>query len=162
MFRYTFSMILLSLASVGLHAKEPIPPSAITKSLAAPPSAPSDIYKSVLRIEVATQVPDYETPWNSGRFSGGIGTGFLIGKNKILTNAHVVSNSRRILITVYGSPKKYPAKVEYIAHDCDLALLSVEDPSDLNPSLSLTSAMSQSWNLKSVSSVILSVASACL
>lgn len=91
---------------------------------------PSDVYQSVLRIEVATQVPDYETPWNSGRFSGGIGTGFLIGKNKILTNAHVVSNARRILITIYGSPKKYPATVEFIAHDCDLALLSVEDFSD--------------------------------
>jgi S1-C subfamily serine protease len=95
------------------------------------PSAPSTVYKSVLRVEVATQVPDYETPWNSGRFGGGIGTGFLIGKNKILTNAHVVSNARRVLITVYGSPKKYPAKVDFIAHDCDLALLSLEDFKDL-------------------------------
>ncbi len=90
----------------------------------------SDIYRSVLRIEVATQNPDYETPWNSGRFSGGIGTGFLIGKNRILTNAHVVSNGRRLLVTVHGSPKKYPAKIDFIAHDCDLALLSVEDFSD--------------------------------
>ncbi len=92
--------------------------------------APSDVYRSVLRIEVATQVPDYETPWNSGRFSGGIGTGFIIGKNRILTNAHVVSNGRRLLVTVYGSPTKYPAKVEFIAHDCDLAILSVENFSD--------------------------------
>lgn len=98
--------------------------------VAAQDAAPSDVYRSVLRIEVATQVPDYETPWNSGRFSGGIGTGFIIGKNKILTNAHVVSNGRRLLVTVYGSPTKYPAKVEYIAHDCDLALLSVEDFKD--------------------------------
>jgi len=95
-------------------------------------SAPSDIYRSVLRIEVATQVPDYETPWNSGRFSGGIGTGFIIGKNRILTNAHVVSNAHRILITVHGSPAKYPAKVVHIAHDCDLALLEVEDFSDFS------------------------------
>jgi S1-C subfamily serine protease len=93
-------------------------------------TAPSDVYHSVLRIEVATQVPDYETPWNSGRFSGGIGTGFIIGKNRILTNAHVVSNSRRVLITVHGSPTKYPAKVDYIAHDCDLAMLSVENFKD--------------------------------
>jgi S1-C subfamily serine protease len=91
---------------------------------------PSSVYRSVVRIEVATQVPDYATPWNAGRFGGGIGTGFLIGKNKILTNAHVVSNARRVLITVHGSPEKYPAKVEHIAHDCDLALLSVEDFSD--------------------------------
>ncbi len=93
-------------------------------------NAPSDVYRSVLRIEAATQVPDYETPWNSGRFGGGIGTGFIIGKNQILTNAHVISNARRLLITVHGSPVKYPAKVEHIAHDCDLALLSVEDFSD--------------------------------
>ncbi|MBC7980142.1 MAG: trypsin-like peptidase domain-containing protein, partial [Armatimonadetes bacterium] len=90
----------------------------------------STLYRSVLRIEVATQIPDYETPWNSGRFSGGIGTGFLIGKNQILTNAHVVSNQQRILVTVHGSPEKYPAKVEFIGHDCDLALLSLEDFSD--------------------------------
>ena len=90
----------------------------------------SKLYRSVLRIEVATQTPDYETPWNSGRFGGGIGTGFLIGKNQILTNAHVVSNHQRILVTVHGSPEKYPAKVEFIAHDCDLALLSLEDFSD--------------------------------
>jgi S1-C subfamily serine protease len=90
----------------------------------------SEVYRSVLRIEAATQVPDYETPWNSGRFGGGIGTGFIIGDNKILTNAHVVSNTKRLLITVHGRPEKYPAKVEYIGHDCDLALLSVEDFTD--------------------------------
>jgi S1-C subfamily serine protease len=103
---------------------------AIPTLVAQTPSLPSDVYKSVLRVEVATQTPDYQTPWNSGRFGGGIGTGFLIGKNRILTNAHVVSNGRRVLVTVYGSPKKYPAKVEFIAHDCDLALLSVGDFSD--------------------------------
>ncbi|MGD7653559.1 MAG: trypsin-like peptidase domain-containing protein [Verrucomicrobiales bacterium] len=93
-------------------------------------NAPSDIYRSVLRIEVATQVPDYGTPWNAGNFSGGIGTGFLIGKNRILTNAHVVSNARRLLITVHGSPTKYPARVKHVAHDCDLAMLEVEDFAD--------------------------------
>jgi S1-C subfamily serine protease len=92
--------------------------------------APSDVYRSVLRIEVASQVPDYATPWNAGRFSGGIGTGFIIGKNRILTNAHVVSNGRRILVTVHGSSRKYPARIEHIAHDCDLALLAVDDFSD--------------------------------
>ena len=98
-------------------------------ALAAPP-LPSDVYHSVVLIEVATQTPDYQTPWNAGRFSGASGTGFIIGKNRILTNAHVVSNARRLLITVHGSPVKYPAKVDFIAHDCDLALLSVADFKD--------------------------------
>jgi S1-C subfamily serine protease len=93
-------------------------------------AATEDAYLSVMKIEVATQEPDYETPWNSGRFSGGIGTGFLIGKHRLLTNAHVVSHARRILVTVPGRAKKYPARVEHIAHDCDLALLHVEDHGD--------------------------------
>jgi len=88
---------------------------------------PVTLYDSVVRIEVATQTPDYSTPWNSGRFGGGIGTGFLIGQNRFLTNAHVVSDSRRVLITKRGSSQKHPARVLHIAHDCDLALLEVEN-----------------------------------
>ena len=87
----------------------------------------ADIYRSVVRIEAATQMPNYSTPWNAGRFSGGIGTGFLIGPNQFLTNAHVVSNAKQVLINIYGSPQKHQAKVEFIAHDCDLAILSVQD-----------------------------------
>ncbi|MEM9080925.1 MAG: trypsin-like peptidase domain-containing protein [Verrucomicrobiota bacterium] len=93
--------------------------------------APLDIFNSVLRIETATQNPDYRTPWNAGTFASGRGTGFLIGPNQILTNAHVVANARRILITKRNSARKLPARIEHIAHDCDLALLSVEDPSQL-------------------------------
>ncbi len=84
-------------------------------------------YGSIVRIEAATQVPNYKEPWKAGRFSGGIGTGFLIGPNRFLTNAHVVSNARRLLVTVHGSPRKHPAKIIHIAHDCDLALLEVDD-----------------------------------
>jgi S1-C subfamily serine protease len=85
------------------------------------------IYGSIVRIEAATQVPSYREPWKAGQFSGGIGTGFIIGHNRFLTNAHVVSNARRLLITKHGSPQKHPAKIIHIAHDCDLALLEVDD-----------------------------------
>lgn len=122
--RIALAITLFSFLPASTFAQE-APPVPLT-----PTAAPSEIYRSVVRIEAAVQVPDYTTPWNSGRFGGGIGTGFLIGKNRFLTNAHVVSNARRLLITIHGSPKKYPAKVEHIAHDCDLALLSVDDFSD--------------------------------
>ncbi len=85
------------------------------------------IYSSIVRIEAATQVPDYREPWKAGRFSGGTGTGFLIGPNRFLTNAHVVSNARRLLITMHGSAQKHPARIVHIAHDCDLALLELEN-----------------------------------
>jgi len=128
--------ILLPVFALGLapalaqQAAPAAPPAAAEESAAQSTPDGADIYRSVVRIEVATQVPDYNIPWNSGRFSGGIGTGFIIGKNRFLTNAHVVSNARRVIITIHGSPRKYPASVEYIAHDCDLAVLKVDDFSD--------------------------------
>lgn len=111
-------------ATTLLNAQEPAPaidPTAIEAPL------PGAFYDSVVRIEVNTQVPDYKTPWQAGRFGGGIGTGFLIGENRFLTNAHVVSDARRILVTRRNSSRKHAARVVHIAHDCDLALLELED-----------------------------------
>ncbi|GAA5495264.1 hypothetical protein Rhal01_01439 [Rubritalea halochordaticola] len=120
----TCSALLLTqaISQAQETATKPESPETVAKALQL-----ADIYKSVVRIEVATQVPDYKTPWNAGRFSGGTGTGFLIGKNKFMTNAHVVSDARRVLITMHGSSRKHAARVLHVAHDCDLALLEVED-----------------------------------
>lgn len=85
------------------------------------------LYDSVVKIEIATQSPDYRTPWNSGRFQGGHGSGFIIGPNQILTNAHVISDARRVLVTRRGSSQKHVARVRYVAHDCDLALVELID-----------------------------------
>ena len=45
-----------------------------------------------------------------------------------MTNAHVVSWSKHILVQRYQDPQLYPAKIEFIGHDCDLAVLQVDDP----------------------------------
>ncbi|MDG1855012.1 MAG: trypsin-like peptidase domain-containing protein [Verrucomicrobiales bacterium] len=89
----------------------------------------SSKYEAVVRIENSSLNPDYRSPWNTGRDSGGNGTGWLVGENKFLTNAHVVSNSRIIYIKKVGDAKPYRAKIVHIAHDCDLAMLELEDPS---------------------------------
>ncbi|GHC64715.1 S1C family serine protease [Roseibacillus persicicus] len=118
---------------VGLSplAAQLAPPAETVALVEKKPAQAATLFDSVLRIEVATQNPDYGTPWNAGGFSGGNGTGFLIGPNQILTNAHVVSNARRILVTQRNSARKLPATIQHIAHDCDLALISLDDPAPL-------------------------------
>jgi S1-C subfamily serine protease len=90
---------------------------------------PAELRKSVVRISNAAQIPDYKTPWNPGGLSKGRGSGLIISGQRILTNAHVVSNSRFLTVERDGDPKPYPAKVAHIAHDCDLAVLEVQDAS---------------------------------
>lgn len=87
----------------------------------------SGAWDGVVNIDVSVLFPDYREPWNAGQPSGGSGTGFLIGKNRFLTNAHVVSNATRILIRTSNDPEPHPAKIVHIAHDCDLALVEAED-----------------------------------
>ena len=123
--KVTLLTLLTSFVSVSIStAQQKLTPLAPLAPLS--PQGQS-IYSSIVRIEAATQVPDYREPWKAGRFSGGTGTGFLIGPNRFLTNAHVVSNARRLLITKHGSPQKHPARIVHIAHDCDLALLELDD-----------------------------------
>ena len=55
-------------------------------------------WEGIVNIDVSTLFPDYREPWNAGQPSGGSGTGFLIGKNRFLTNAHVVSDATKIVI----------------------------------------------------------------
>ena len=55
-----------------------------------------DVHKSIVRITTTAQEPDYRVQWNPGNISTGIGAGFVIDGNRILTNAHVVSNGRFI------------------------------------------------------------------
>lgn len=85
-------------------------------------------YTGIVRVENASIVPDFAVPWNAGLPRGGTGTGFLIGKNLILTNAHVVSNSNRVIIKKVGDSEPLLARILHIAHDCDLAVLELEDP----------------------------------
>ncbi len=88
----------------------------------------ADMRRSLVRITTTSQEPDYKVPWNPGSIQRGVGAGFFIGNRRLLTNAHVISNSRFISVEREGDPKKYPARVQHVGHDCDLAVLTVADP----------------------------------
>src|ERR1700736_5310235 len=91
----------------------------VTNAVAQTPK-PVDIRKSLVRISTTSQDPDYKVPWNPGTMSGGVGAGFVIDGNRILTNAHVVSNARFISVQRENDPRQYSGQVKFIAHDCDL------------------------------------------
>src|SRR5246127_5359109 len=94
----------------------------------APPKPNGPIQKSLVRITATSVEPDYRAPWNAGGLQRGVGAGFVISDNRILTNAHVVANSRYLTVERDGDPNKYPATVQFIANDCDLALITVAGP----------------------------------
>lgn len=85
-------------------------------------------YQSIVNVECSALRVDYRTPWNAATPSGGTGTAFLIGPNLFMTNAHVVSDASRIVIKKVGDSTPHRARIKYIAHDCDLALLELEKP----------------------------------
>lgn len=86
-----------------------------------------EAFGAVVRVENQVLEPNYKTPWNAGDTGSGVGTGFVVGPNRILTNAHVVSNSRLLYVTKIDDPTPHEAKILFIAHDCDLALLALRD-----------------------------------
>ena len=84
------------------------------------------IKDSVVKIFTVSSNPDFRQPWTS-RIGNSIGSGCIIEGKRILTNAHVVTNATFIEVLKNGDTKKYQAHVLSICHDCDLALLEVED-----------------------------------
>lgn len=90
---------------------------------------PINIRGSLARISNTSQAANYRIPWLPGPTGGGSGTGWVVSKDRLLTNAHVVSNARYLTVEKENDPKKYIAEVEHIAHDCDLALLKLKDAS---------------------------------
>ena len=87
---------------------------------------------SVFRITNFQQRPDWKSPWKMKSTNKGQGSGFLIEDGFILTNAHVVSDSRMLLVNKLSSPNPFLADVVAVAHDSDLALLKVRDSNFYN------------------------------
>src|SRR3989338_8802969 len=81
---------------------------------------------AVVKVFVTTNDVDYYRPWQSKGSQSSTGSGAVISGNRILTNAHVVSQNTFIQVRKESDPQKYTARVEAIGHDCDLALLKVD------------------------------------
>ncbi|TDU66502.1 S1-C subfamily serine protease [Prosthecobacter fusiformis] len=131
--------ISAALAFTAAASAQELVPDTVPAASPPPIEAPLiDEWEGIVNIEVSVLVPDYREPWNSGQPSGGSGTGFLIGKNRFLTNAHVVSNASKLVIRTTNDPEPHPARVVFVAHDCDLAIIEAEDGSHFDKLKPLT------------------------
>uniref|UniRef100_A0A7N0R8U0 Protease Do-like 10, mitochondrial n=1 Tax=Kalanchoe fedtschenkoi TaxID=63787 RepID=A0A7N0R8U0_KALFE len=82
---------------------------------------------SVVKIFTVSSSPNYFLPWQNKSQREVMGSGFVINGRRILTNAHVVADHTFVLVRKHGSPTKYRAEVQAVGHECDLALLTVEN-----------------------------------
>ena len=119
--RMTNTILRLRLACVATVVALILPRPAVATSL-------DNLRRSVVKIYVTVQRYDYMQPWQATPPGYGNGSGFIIEKKRILTNAHVISDTTFIEVQRDGDPRRFPAHVAFVAHDCDLALLEVDDP----------------------------------
>ncbi|MBI4375840.1 MAG: trypsin-like peptidase domain-containing protein [Elusimicrobia bacterium] len=91
-------------------------------------AAPDDLRHSVVKIFTVVQRPNYYQPWSMLNQESMTGSGVLVEGGRILTNAHVVSDQSYLQVRKAGEARKYRARVEFVAHDCELAILRVDDP----------------------------------
>lgn len=89
----------------------------------------SDINDAVVKIYTVYNRYNYYEPWQMVGIGKSSGSGCVISGNRILSNAHVVKNQTFIQVKRAGKAKKYTAEVEIVAHECDLAILKVNDKS---------------------------------
>jgi S1-C subfamily serine protease len=85
------------------------------------------ISASVVHVQVYHSRYDWSMPWRQKEVQASLGSGFLIDDGRIVTNAHVIADARQILVRRPDQANPRIATVEAVAHDCDLAVLRVED-----------------------------------
>ncbi|MDG1891937.1 MAG: trypsin-like peptidase domain-containing protein [Verrucomicrobiota bacterium] len=83
--------------------------------------------KSVIQIMTFSQQPDWDEPWNARQVRRSTGSGFVIKGNRIMTNAHVVSWAKQIQVRRFQDSRPHIAQVAFVGHDCDIAILTVDD-----------------------------------
>jgi len=90
-------------------------------------AAESRVTQSVVKVFSTASPPDLTRPWQRGAMQSNGGSGVILESGYVLTNAHVVANAVSIEVKLDGATERYPARVAFIGHAIDLALLEVDD-----------------------------------
>ena len=93
-----------------------------------------DLLQSIVKVFTVHSSPNYFMPWQNKPQRESSGSGVVVsvpsvpGGVGILTNAHVVADQTFVQVRRHGSSVKHRARVHAIGHECDLAVLVVDDP----------------------------------
>eukprot|EP00742_Colponemidia_sp_Colp-10_P011005 GILJ01012166.1.p1 GENE.GILJ01012166.1~~GILJ01012166.1.p1 ORF type:complete len:580 (-),score=90.18 GILJ01012166.1:114-1853(-) len=109
-----------------LHQASSVLESLTQRSLG-PQTQLSEILAPVVKIYANHVYPNYSMPWQMRRQQKSTSSGFVIQGRRLLSNAHGLEYHTSVRVRKYGDAKKYSAKVLFIGHECDLALLTVQD-----------------------------------
>lgn len=102
------------------------------------PAAEPMHYNSVVQLIVQQKTkPSVFHPWKNDTYEETMGTGFVIDGQRILTCAHVISDSTNIMVRKSSSEEKFMAKALFFGHDSDLAMVTVEDKTFFSDTLPL-------------------------
>jgi S1-C subfamily serine protease len=88
----------------------------------------ADPSRSIVKLYVTRVLRDVQNPWRPGWNWGVTGSGAVIEGGRILTAAHVVDDQTFVQVRPNGTARKYRARVTFVSHVADLALLEVDDP----------------------------------
>ena len=110
----------------------------LTSTAGAQTDALNEIEDSVVKIYTTQAAPDYFTPWRLLNPRQTSGSGSVISGNRILTNAHVVANASYVQVQKHNDPQRYQARVVFVSHESDLAIITVNEPGFFSDLTALT------------------------
>jgi hypothetical protein len=116
-------LLLLSIAVTLISAKRP---SKRTLADNAEQDA-SEYERSVLHLTVTRAVPDPDAPWSTQNLDVAGHSGIVVGENKVLTQASILSNAVYIQVQKVDDVEKVPMRVVFADYEANLALLSPVD-----------------------------------
>mmetsp|Transcript_10841 Transcript_10841/g.14090 ORF Transcript_10841/g.14090 Transcript_10841/m.14090 type:complete len:583 (-) Transcript_10841:193-1941(-) len=86
-----------------------------------------DPLDSIVRIYCQSAPPNYCLPWQRLQQESSTASGFIIDEKTIITNAHAVESPLFIQVRRHGQNQRFQARVMAMGHECDLALLTVDN-----------------------------------
>lgn len=87
------------------------------------------MFKGLVKVFACHAKPLFNQPWAMRPPQKSTSSGFLIAGRLIITNAHSVAYQTLVQVRKHGCAEKVTARVVAVANDCDIAVLTVDDPS---------------------------------